>query len=372
MPRLRKIRFAALCLFTAMLLGLPSAAQACTGMRVRAEDGSLAFARSMEFGTQTQSDLMIAPRGMPWTSQAPDGSKGLQWKSKYAFIGPDGLTLERPLEGMNEKGLYSGGFWMPEGETAFPEIAPADYPKALAQLDFVAWVLSTCATVDEVKAAVSGVKLVGARIQQLNMVPLAHWTVLDATGKMIVVESIGGKVTVSDNPVGVFTNAPSFGWHLDHLRMYANLRPDNVRSAKLGEFEMRPFGEGSGLTGLPGDLTPPSRFVRAAFYANSALTPADADGAVTLGMNLIAAFTIPKGVSRGVGMDGKPEYDYTQWTSVYDLARKAVYFRTYKDQDYSKVRLDAVPLDGDAFLFIPMWDEKPSYRDVSGQAKPAS
>jgi choloylglycine hydrolase len=71
-------------------------------------------------------------------------------------------------------------------------------------------------------------------------------------------------------------------------------------------------------------------------------------------------------------MDGKPEYDYTQWTSVYDLARKAVYFRTYKDQDYSKVRLDAVPLDGDAFLFIPMWDEKPSYRDVSGQAKPAS
>ncbi|MGE4423025.1 MAG: linear amide C-N hydrolase [Pseudodesulfovibrio sp.] len=359
------------CLFVLMTLGFSSVSQACTGMRVKAKDGSLVFARSMEFGTQTESDLMIAPRGMTWTSQAPDGSKGLHWKSKYAFVGPDGLTMKRPLEGINEKGLYVGGFWMPAGETTFPKLDPADYSKAVSQLDFVARLLSTCATVDEVRAEVSGMKLAGVEIKQLNLLPLAHWTALDSTGRMIAIESIGGKVAITDNPVGVFTNAPSFGWHLEHLRMYINLRPDNVDSARIGDYRMKPFGEGSGLIGLPGDLTPPSRFVRAAFYADSALTPADADGAVTLGMNLIAAFSIPTGVSRGTGSDGKPEYDFTQWTTVYDLSRKAVYFRAYDNQDYRKVRFDALPLDGTAPRFIPMWNVKPSYLDVSDQAKPA-
>jgi choloylglycine hydrolase len=339
-------------------------------MRVRAKDGSLVFARSLEFGTQIKSQIMVAPRGMAWTSEAPDGSKGLHWKSKYAFVGPDGFGVSRPLEGINEKGLYAGGFWMTEGETIFPTLLPADYPQAVSQLDFVARILSTCATVDDVREEVAGMKLAGVRIRELNLYPLAHWTVMDSSGKMIAIESIHGALTVADNPVGVFTNAPSFAWHLDHLRMYMNLRPENIRPVKLGQYEMRPLGEGSGLVGLPGDQTPPSRFVRAAFYANTALPPADADGAVALGMNLIANFTIPQGLSRGVGSGGKPEYDFTQWTTVYDLARRAVYFRSYGDQNYRMVRFSALPLDGGEFLFVPLWNVKPSYQDVSGQAKP--
>ncbi|WP_316901047.1 linear amide C-N hydrolase [Pseudodesulfovibrio indicus] len=368
MFHLRCFQLSLFALFLSLFLSVPS--RACTGLRVIAEDGAVTFARSLEFGSPTKSDIMIAPRGMEWTGTAPDGSNGLKWKSKYAFMGPDAFGQASPLEGMNEKGLYAAGFWMPAGESEFPKIAKEDYGRAVSQMDLGTWLLCNCATIDDVRKLVPALKLAGAKVPSLNMYTLVHWYVMDATGKAVVIESMGGKVSVTDNPVGVFTNAPSFGWHLENLRNYVSLRPDNAQPFKLGDYTVKPLGEGSGLLGLPGDQTPPSRFVRAAFYANTALKPADADGAVNLGMNLIANFTIPRGLSRGAGPNNRPEYDYTQWTTVYDLSRKELYFRTYENQDYSRVRLSAVPLDGDKPVFIPMWGVKPAYKDVSAQAKP--
>ena len=364
-------RIALFALFLSILSwtpGVTSDAPACTGMRVMAKDGSVVWARSLEFGSDIQSALMIAPRGMQWVSGAPDKARGLRWTAKHAFVGPTAWGLPLPIEGMNEKGLYAGGFWMTEGESKFPNVKPANYPRTVAQMYFIPWVLTNFTTVDEVKAALPGITIAGLTVEALHTVPLAHWYVMDATGKAAVIESIDGKVTIRDNPVGVFTNAPSFGWHLTNLRQYMNLNPDNVKSAKLGGYAVRPLGEGTGLLGLPGDFTPPSRFVRAAILANSALQPDDADGAVNLGMNLIAGFAIAKGVSRGVGADGKPEYDYTQWTTVYDLARKALYVRTYENQNYRLVRFDKLSLDGGKILTIPMNKRFGPYEDISGQA----
>lgn len=365
-------RIALVAVFLSILSWLPAFtadAPACTGMRVVAKNGAVVWARSLEFGSDIESVLMVAPRGMLWVSGAPDKSPGLHWKAKHAFVGPTAWGLPLPIEGMNEKGLYAGGFWMTEGETEFPDVRPADYPHTVAHMHFVPWVLTNFTTVDEIKAALPGITIAGVRVEALRTVPLAHWYVMDATGKAAVIESIDGKVTIRDNPVGVFTNAPSFDWHLTNLSQYVNLNPDNVRAAKLGNHKVLPLGEGTGLLGLPGDFTPPSRFVRAAILANSALQPADADGAVNLGMNLIAGFAIAKGVSRGFSADGRPEYDYTQWTTVYDLARKALYVRTYENQNYRLVRFDKLSLDGEKILTIPMHKSFGPYEDISGQAQ---
>ncbi|WP_319542135.1 linear amide C-N hydrolase [uncultured Pseudodesulfovibrio sp.] len=356
-------------LFFVLLLTCPKWSQACTGMRVMAQDGSVAFARSLEFGFASESNIMVAPRGLSWTASAPDGKNGMQWTSKYAFVGPNAFGLDRPLEGMNEKSLYVAGFWMTSGETLFPTIAPADYQKSIAQLDMCAWILSNYSTIAEVKDGVSTLKLTGVALETVHTTPLAHWYVMDKTGKAIVIEYIDGKLHLSDNPVGVVTNAPYFGWHLDNLRNYINLRPANVEQFKLGDYTIRPLGEGTGLLGLPGDMTPPSRFVRAAFFANTALQPADADSAVTLGMNLIANFSIPKGITSSISSDGKKGHDYTQWTTVYDLNRQALYFRTYINQDYKVVHFDELPLDGAKLLSIPMWGVKAAYENVSNEAK---
>lgn len=350
---------------------LAPGAQACTGMRIVAKDGSVVFVRSMEFGTSTHSDIMIAPQGMTWQSGAPNGKSGLKWTSKYTFMGPDGFDAQVPLEGINEKGLYAGGFWMPKGESEFPKVNPSDYPQVVSQFHFVAWILGNCATVDEVKAALPKLKLTGITVQPWGIYPWAHWCIMDSTGKSIAVEYLNGKLEVTDNPVGVFTNAPSFRWHLTNLRNYINLSPKNATPVKLGDLKVKPLGEGTGLLGIPGDITPPSRFVKAAIYANAAYKTANADEVVNLGMNLIASFAIPKGVAREVGPSGKPESDYTQWTTVYDFSRKTMYFRTYENQDYCKVRMDAVKFKDARPMFVPMWTSKPAYKDVTNQAKPA-
>lgn len=351
------------------LFALPAPASACTGMRVIAGDGSVIWARSLEFGSDIKSALIVSPRGMKWVSDAPGKAEGLRWTAKYGFVGPTAWNLPLPLEGMNEQGLYAGGFWMTTGETRFPDVQPAEYPHTVAQTHMVAWLLTNFSTVDEVKAALPKIAVAGAAVEALHTTPLAHWYAMDASGKAVVIESINGKVTIQDNPVGVFTNAPSFDWHLTHLRQFINLRRDNVVSAKLGDYQLRPLGEGTGMLGLPGDFTPPSRFVRAAYMVNAVEQPATADEAVSLGMNLIAGFAISKGISRGMGADGKPEFDYTQWTTVYDLARKALYVRTYENQNYKVVHFNKLPLDGGKNLTIPMDHGFGPYEDVSGQAK---
>eukprot|EP00831_Metopus_contortus_P001699 TRINITY_DN10614_c0_g1_i2.p6 TRINITY_DN10614_c0_g1~~TRINITY_DN10614_c0_g1_i2.p6 ORF type:complete len:152 (-),score=18.13 TRINITY_DN10614_c0_g1_i2:123-578(-) len=129
MSRARINLFTFLAIFVAGVVSCPSYSVACTGMKVVAKDGSVIWARSMEFGSYIGSSLMVSPHGIKWVSPAPQGKKGLHWTAKYGFVGPDGFNLSVPLEGMNEKGLYIGGFWMKEGETTFPDVQPAEYPR---------------------------------------------------------------------------------------------------------------------------------------------------------------------------------------------------------------------------------------------------
>ncbi len=353
-----------------VLCAFPIRSQACTGMRVKAKDGSVVFVRSMEFGQPLQSDILVAPKGMVWHSDAPGGKQGLEWTSKYAFMGPDGFGVQSTVEGINEEGLYVGGFWMPQGEAEFPKVDPAEYSKVVSVMYFSPWILGNCKDLADVREKLPKLKVTAAEIAPLHMTPLGHWYVMDSSGKAMVVEYIDGKLKMYDNPVGVMTNAPSFDWHLTNLRNYINLHSANVKSAKLGELDLKPLGEGTGLLGLPGDITPPSRFVRAAVYANRAYQPEDEQSAVTLGMNLIASFAIPRGVCREVGEDGKESSDFTQWTTVYDIAARTLYFRTYDNQDYKKVRLDKVSFKGNKPLIVPMWNEKSAYQDVTTLAQP--
>ena len=68
----------------------------------------------------------------------------------------------------------------------------------------------------------------------------------------------------------MITNWPSYDWHETNLRNYVNLSPVALPGKKIGELDFKPLGGGSGMIGLPGDFTPPSRFVRATAFAKSA------------------------------------------------------------------------------------------------------
>jgi len=81
----------------------------------------------------------------------------------------------------------------------------------------------------------------------------------DQSGTVIVVEYVGGKKQVYDNPLGVLTNSPPFDWQLINVGNYVNLSPISVPKMQLSNFTVRNYGQGSGALGIPGDYTPLKR-----------------------------------------------------------------------------------------------------------------
>jgi choloylglycine hydrolase len=301
-------------------------APACTDARIVAQDGAVMTARSMEFGIPMDSRLVVRPRGTALESPAPNGAKGVHWKAKYGFVYLDGLHLDAAVDGLNEAGLGVGVLFFP-GYAGYESPAPADNAQALSHIQFSTWVLSQFATIDEVKAALPGVKVWGESLADLGLLPL-HYVIHDAQGKSIVCEWVGGKLTVYDNTAGVMTNSPAYDWHMTNLTNYVRLSPDNAKAQKIGGVTYAATGQGSGLLGMPGDPSPPSRLIQTVFALNTAVKPKDADEALVLAQKLMNRVDIPRGLARdpNTGND-----DTAEWAVFRDHTHKVYYYRTYGD-----------------------------------------
>jgi len=105
--------------------------------------------------------------------------------------------------------------------------------------------------------------------------------------------------------------------------------------------------------GLPGDFTPPSRFIRASFLNAVALPGKDGIGQVKRTFKVLNQFDIPVGAVKQV-RDGKPEYEETQWTSAADLSGKRYYFHTAESRVIRTIDLSALNPKADKYISIPM------------------
>ena len=362
---------AALALIAAAALPLlPATADACTTFRVRAKDGAWIVGRSMELGLVLQSQVMVVPRGYTLSSTRPDLQPGTTWTVKHGFVGMNSMGVDISSDGMNEAGLSVGTLYFPEfvGYQPFP----ADGKDAISNLEFSNWVLSRFATVAEVKEALQKVVVYDLVMPPAGPQPL-HWAISDAQGGSIVVEYVGGKLFVHENPIGVLTNSPPFDWHMTNLRNHLNLTNLNVDPLRLGTVEVMPLGQGSGLLGLPGDYTPPSRFVRATALAFSSVPAATAVEAVNLAFHILNAVDIPIGAvaAKVTPKDGGPPqlaFEQTQWATVHDLANRTCYFRTYGDLTIRKVDLRRADFTGKKILHVPVPTTMQAV-DVTAQAR---
>ena len=334
-----------------LLLGLVfQSAHACTGIRLVAADGSVVYARTLEFAVDIHSEVIMVPRGYARTGSTPDGKEGLKWKVKYASVGANGLGMPLIFDGLNEKGLAIGLFYFPTTAGYMPYRLP-DAGKTIAPWEMGSWILDNFSTVEEVKANASQIVVAEVVFKGWGFVPPVHFVVTDASGKSIVIEYVGGKLNVHENPLGVMTNSPTFDWHMTNLRNYVNFSLSNHPPVQLGPVKLVPFGQGSGMLGLPGDFTPPSRFVRAVAFSQSLLPSKTGTAAVLQAFHVLNNFDLPKGALREDAKDdhGNILADYTIWTSANDLKAKRFYFRTYENSqirmvDLMKMNLDAKDL----------------------------
>jgi choloylglycine hydrolase len=196
----------------AATLALASAAQACTGIRLVAKDGGVVPARTLEFGFDLKSDVIVIPAGTTLTGSLPDGSRGLTYTTRYGMAGANAIGLPVIADGINDQGLYVGAFYFP-GYASYPEATKDNASRALAPHEYAAWLLGNFATVDDVKANFDQVVLVPVVVEVIQQAAPLHFVVHDRTGKSVVIEPVDEHLKLYDNPLGVATNSPSFDWH---------------------------------------------------------------------------------------------------------------------------------------------------------------
>ena len=253
-------------------------------------------------------------------------------------------------EGLNEAGLSAGLFYFPN-YGGYETYDPAKGETSISDLQLVPWMLAGFKTVDEVKEAIRGIHVVSSDPRAST----AHWRIADASGRQVVLEIVDGKPCFYENPLGVLTNSPGFEWQMTNLNNYVNLFPGGAEKKQLDGVTLSAFGAGSGFLGIPGDVTPPSRFVRAAFYQASSPVQATARKTVLQAFQILNNFDIPVGIEFP---DGKVPADIpsaTQWTSATDVRNLVFYYRTMwnsairsidlKAIDFSKVKYRSSPVD---------------------------
>lgn len=333
----------------AATIGCSLASMACTGISLTAKDGSYIQARTIE-GAQLELESMyvIIPRGHTIESYTPTGERGLKFKAKYGVVGMSVVLEEFIAEGINEAGLSSGLFFFP-GYGAYEAYDSLHKDKTLGDLQVNAWILSQFRTIDELKEAISGVRIVG-----LEHSSVVHWRIGEPSGRQVVMEIVDGVPHFYENTVGVLTNSPGFEWHLKNLNNYANLFPGDAPDQHIGKQHVKPFGGNSGFLGLPGDFTPPSRFVRAAFFRATAPQQPTAFETVKQCFHILNNFDIPIGVEHKPG-EGPKIPSATQWTSAIDLTHRIIYYKTMHNNsirridlaeiDFTKVRYQVHPME---------------------------
>ncbi len=336
----------------AILLLAFSKANACTGISLQTKRGEFLVARTIEWAlSPLESSYVIVPRGYSQQALLPDGTKdGMSFTSRYGYVGLSVEQDEFVMEGINEEGFSAGLFYFPSfGE--YEEFDKSKKERTINDFQLVSWLLGSCKTVDEAIEALQTVHIVGIDPRASTV----HWRIAEKGGRQIVVEIIDKQLKIYENAIGVLSNAPSFDWHLTNLNNYINLQSGNVNRKQMGGVTLRALGAGTGLLGLPGDMTPPSRFVRAAFLQTTAPKQETSEQAVTQAFHILNSFDAPIGLEAASGEATPNIPSATQWTVVSDLTNGRIYYRTmYNSRPrcidlcqirFDKVKFQSAPLD---------------------------
>lgn len=322
------------------MLGI-SQAHACTGITLQTTDSATITARTIEWAAQPLTSMyVVVPRGYKQRSLVPDGSrKGARWMTNYGYVG---IAVENDafvMEGINEAGLSAGLFYFP----SYGEYLPYDGNSKhiyINDMQFVSWVLGCFSSIDDMVAVLPMVRIIGIDSRASTV----HWRVTDPSGRQVVIEIVDQEVRVYENPLGVLTNSPDLPWHLTNLNNYVNLVPGNaVHTPQI--MSLHAFGGGSGMLGLPGDMTPPSRFIRAAFYQTTAPRLSNTEQTVQQAFHLLNQFDIPIGMQFSA-TDTIPDMpSATQISIVTDLQHQRLYFRTMYNATIRCIDLQQIDFD---------------------------
>jgi choloylglycine hydrolase len=336
----------------------------CTGVRLECSNGVVA-GRTCEFGNLLEYDILFLPVGTAYTATMPSGS-GMSWTTTHAVTGVATFGAMAIMDGINDAGLMAGAFYFP-GQAQYADPAQADMSKAVNATEVPHFILTTCSSIDEALAAIANITVVDVPVNGWGpTAPPLHYQIIDANGRHVAVEPThAGSLQITENPTGAFTNSPDLPFHLLNLTQYMNISPQTLPSSDVFGTTVTTTGIGSGGLGLPGDYSPPSRFVRAAFFAANHPTPATTMDGVQELFHVLNAFDIPMGAARADDAS-----DFTQVTVARDSRELTYAWRSYADQRVRQVNMRQLMEDAQAPVRLeitPITGDHSPIDDVTGE-----
>ena len=286
------------------------------------------FGRNLDVEAYYEEQVVTTPRNFPLPFR-----KLPLLERHHAIIGMATVAEGYPLyyDAVNEHGLAMAGLSFPHSARYFPYRQGADN---VTPFELIPWVLGQCACVGEAEVILSRISLLDEPFSsQFPLSPL-HWMLADSQ-RSLVVESTEEGLRVYQNPSHVLTNEPPFPFHQFRLNDFLSLSdrpPENTFDPALG---LKAYSRGMGGLGLPGDLSSPSRFVRAAF-ARSHSSPGE-----TPEQDLCHFFHLLNFVAQPLGCvtleDGRQEYTF--YSCCCDTAAGISYYPTYFHPQITAVSL---------------------------------
>lgn len=308
------------------------------------------YGRNLDLEYHFGEQVVITPRAYSFTFHHSE-----PLTSHHAMIGMASVAQNTPLyaEAANEAGLYMAGLYFPGNAHYFEEPDPGYLN--LAPYELIPAVLGRCATAAEARALLETVRL--AAIPFAPGYPLAalHWQVAGPDGSFIA-EPMEDGLHFCDDVAGVLTNNPPYPYQVMNLNNYRGLSPRTPENTFAPALDLKVYGQGFGGLGLPGDVSPMSRFVRVAFCKQNAVFPDSRDGQVTQFFHLLDAVSMV----RGTVITPEGRCDETTYSCCYDATERVYYYKTYDSGCLHGVRLTEELAGGDALHCYPLAD-KPQF-----------
>ena len=330
-------------------------ASACTALMITDTNGIAYSGKTMEYSSPIPLSMTYMPAGTKVVSLAADGSDGMNFTTKYPVLGGATPLALQPgahqgmmVEAANDQGLSVSTNQLNDSQT--PADFGGDKTMQLAATDLSNWALGSFATVAELKAALASgeMKVWLPKLAFVGGVEMPmHYIYFDKTGDGIVIEFMGGKMNVYDNPVGVATNGPEFPWHLANLNNYAFLSNKDQNDGQFGKLKVTAPDSGGALAALPSSQVSNGRFVKAAHYTTFVKKAKNPDEAVVTLAHILNNFDRPYDLSAdpaGTAGDGPAMWDTSSEVTVFtwmnDKARNRYYLRTIDAMNFTTFDID--------------------------------
>jgi penicillin V acylase-like amidase (Ntn superfamily) len=278
-------------------------------------DDRVVTGRSMDWKSDTGTNLWAFPRGMPRDGCAGPGSA--TWTSRYGSVIASAYDV-CSTDGVNEAGLAVNLLWLAESE--YPA-AGAEGP-AVSLAVWAQYVLDLFGTVAEAVSALVATPLVvrTAGVPGQDRLATLHLSMSDATGDSAIVEYVAGRQVVHHGrEYRVMTNSPLFDKQLAITEYWDQI---------------------GGTVMLPGTNRAADRFVRASFYVDAIPRLADPLTATAAVLSVVRNVSVPYGIAT----EEEPNISSTRWRTAVDHRDRRYVFESALSPSTFWVDLDHLDL----------------------------